>query len=579
MVRILVILAAAASLPSTLVAAAVHRVPIDTVVASLVRDLGADPYDVRERATATLRKVGDPARAILEKAAESDDPEIRVRARELLGDVRSGIRPHWPAHTVLLMRHFDRQQEHERYQALQQIVAAIGHEAVPFLLQRMAEGNDNEAQWALRFLQQMKDDRAWREVLQLLPNPANDVQARALAWARGQSGQAIEAIEQLARDQIKKVERDPAVEKGIQDILASLQAGKAKEAVSAADALAKKAPNDARILYLKAEALVVLDQDKDAVALRTRALELNPETEAPHFLAAELLGRLGRRRLAAREWERIVAIMPNDGVYDINAWLSLSAIYAASGLFEQAAQYLDKAQQRYAKLKADDKDAVIGGTVESLQMEASRLRQQAARFPTPGAAAVVDPIPDGELAIEVSIQVKDAETKDLGKALARVATQIHVAVEPPALSLFEDTSAELRYDKGRKQLIVMLGDEPACEPFPYEAKDKEFQVAAHAGDRTRLFTVNAESGKAEPGESFDKDYTLKLKAGVKLGTFNDVALRINGKAYPWSKAAEDGLAFDRLPDRLDIIMEGTAPSGGRLTARFDRPAPEPDLKP
>ncbi len=577
--RTLAVLAIAVFVPSGLRAGAAARVGLDKVVASLVRDLGADLYDVRERASATLRQLGEPAAAALEQAAGSDDPEIRVRAREILADVQSGIRPHWPAETVLLMRHIDRRRQHERYQVVQQIAASIGHEATPFLVQRLAVGDSNEVNYALRALQNMKDDRAWKQVLQLIQKPANDAQARALAWARGKSGQAIEAIERLAREQIQKGERDQAVEAGIQDILGKLKAGKGKGAAAAADTLAKAAPDDARVLYLKAEALVLLDRDREAIAVRKRALELQPDSEAPHFLAGDLLGTLGRRRLAAREWERILTIQPNDGVYDINAWLSLSSIYADSGLFEQAAQYLEKAQQRYAKLKAAKDDAVARGTIESLQAEVNRLRQQASRFPTPGDPVIQDPLPASELQPTLAVAVKDGETKQLQKALASAAAQIRLAVEPPGLRLFEATSAALRYDKANKQLLVLLGDTPACKPFPFEAKGKTFEVAVHAGDQTHVFQIDAATGEAAPAAKFEKDYVLTIKPGVQVGALTSVTLRINGRSQKWSKAIDTGVTLDRLPDHLVIAIEGTTASNVRLSARVQLVTPEPRLEP
>ena len=247
--HVVVLLGIALSASSGLGAA---TVPLAKIVDSLMRDLGADPYDVRERATATLRKIGAPARVVLEKAVASDDPEIRVRARQILADIKDGIRPHWPAETILVMRHFASRQEHERYNLFKQISGAIGHEAVPFIIHRMAVGTSNEGGYALRTLQAMRDERAWKQVLELIVEPANDPQTKALAWARGKSGQTIQTIEKLARDQIKAGDRNEAVEKAIEAILAQLKAGKAQPAATAAAALAKTAPEDPRALYLEA---------------------------------------------------------------------------------------------------------------------------------------------------------------------------------------------------------------------------------------------------------------------------------------------------------------------------------------
>ncbi|HVU90533.1 MAG TPA: hypothetical protein VHD36_24640 [Pirellulales bacterium] len=56
-------------------------------LANLVQDLGASSFRVRERATRSLIEVGVPAKAVLLKALESPDAEVRYRARLVLSDV------------------------------------------------------------------------------------------------------------------------------------------------------------------------------------------------------------------------------------------------------------------------------------------------------------------------------------------------------------------------------------------------------------------------------------------------------------------------------------------------------------
>jgi WD40 repeat protein len=53
-------------------------------VAELVRDLDADSFETRERASAELAKLGPVAHAALRKALESPSPEVRRRAARLL---------------------------------------------------------------------------------------------------------------------------------------------------------------------------------------------------------------------------------------------------------------------------------------------------------------------------------------------------------------------------------------------------------------------------------------------------------------------------------------------------------------
>jgi hypothetical protein len=63
-------------------------------VQDAIKGLGSESFEEREKATADLRKIGGPALAALKKAAaDSDDPEVRARAKRLLEEIeRAGKR-------------------------------------------------------------------------------------------------------------------------------------------------------------------------------------------------------------------------------------------------------------------------------------------------------------------------------------------------------------------------------------------------------------------------------------------------------------------------------------------------------
>ena len=59
-------------------------------VAQLVRDLGADSFDVRERATAELGALGEVVAPALETAlAGKPEPEVKRRAERLLAGIKT----------------------------------------------------------------------------------------------------------------------------------------------------------------------------------------------------------------------------------------------------------------------------------------------------------------------------------------------------------------------------------------------------------------------------------------------------------------------------------------------------------
>jgi hypothetical protein len=68
----------------------------DRKIEALIRQLGAEEYAAREKATEELRKIGKPAEEALRRAAESDDAEVQSRARALLKDLEKPAAPEKP---------------------------------------------------------------------------------------------------------------------------------------------------------------------------------------------------------------------------------------------------------------------------------------------------------------------------------------------------------------------------------------------------------------------------------------------------------------------------------------------------
>ncbi|BCX46415.1 tetratricopeptide repeat-containing protein [Haloferula helveola] len=73
----------------------------------LVRDLGDERYPVRVRASHELWGMGDKVEALLREAAASADPEVAIRAQELLRKIQLGILPDSPPEVVSLVVRYD----------------------------------------------------------------------------------------------------------------------------------------------------------------------------------------------------------------------------------------------------------------------------------------------------------------------------------------------------------------------------------------------------------------------------------------------------------------------------------------
>ena len=109
------LLAALVALAVASVASAQSR---DERIAEAVRQLGNNSYQVREAATARLWAFGPDAIKALEKAAVSDDPEVRVRARAVLEKLRYGILPNSPPDLVKLAERYRRGNQAQRRDVL-----------------------------------------------------------------------------------------------------------------------------------------------------------------------------------------------------------------------------------------------------------------------------------------------------------------------------------------------------------------------------------------------------------------------------------------------------------------------------
>lgn len=85
----------------------------------LVRDLGSPVYTVRDKASRELWKLGEPARAAVEAATKSEDPEVAQRAANILEKFDWGIFPDTPADVLSQIKEF-------RSDELPRQVAAVG---------------------------------------------------------------------------------------------------------------------------------------------------------------------------------------------------------------------------------------------------------------------------------------------------------------------------------------------------------------------------------------------------------------------------------------------------------------------
>ena len=572
MTTVLILFALASLLP------AAEPANLPQAIEAHIRDLAGKSYDARKRAARALLGIGEPARAALERAARADDPTLRNAAREVLNDIRLGIGPGWPPELAQLARDYERLDPAGRSQAIHQLTDDLKEKAAPFLARRVAEEGET-GPLALNCLRSLGTPGAFGPLLAVLKEAKTPFLAKASAWAHAGTGSPREALEILSRVGTDQATRREMAEAGVVGMCQQLKDRKFREAAKLAPEFIRAAPDDARFLYLLAEALIALDEEEEAEGLRKRALAMHPDQEGPHYVAGELLGKLGRRRLAALEWEAILAIPPANEVYDINAHLRLGAIYAACGQYENAANCFEKAHLLFAEArKTGHGMGMIGGSEEELQQKVAGLRRRAAQHPAPPDAPIEDELGDDATRLELTAEVKDGKMEELRRELGKVEATLAINIQPRDLRLFDVTGATLRYDPKEKKVGVVLNTQRFSDPVPFAMKASPARLAITTLDCYYIFEIDAATGEARKVARYEKDYTLRLVPGLRIAGCTKVTATINRKAYDWEELLK-GVPFDYLPEVFEVVLEGTTAAGRRVTARVKVTPEEPEIQP
>jgi Flp pilus assembly protein TadD len=538
--------------------------PQQPTVDSLVRDLGDNSFAVRERASDQLRRMGDAAIPALKKALDSTDAEVRWRAKNLLAELNLGITSDWPPELADLARSYETLPPRQQTQALNRLATVLQDKALAFVLYRISEGSDHEIQPALQALRSMTPQSVVvPRVIAALKDPKTPAERRALSWAFASDGKILDALRAVSGLQPPHNAPHELIEKALHTLQAQLNGRKYEEAADIARQFAEAAPADTRFLYAQAAALEKLGQSTKAEELVVHALSLNASDESRHFTTAEWLRKIGRDDFAAREYEKILKLDPDDSVYDCNAYFRLSDISLAAENFADAADWMQKGLDAFRRAAASSGGfGLVGPAEKDIEAQIRRLRQQAAR------AAAVNADPDGpldsdDLNLTVGIALKDARAADMRRAVASTVGAITLHVQPRGLRLLDEPSATMRYDPKKGEIAMFLNNQPASHPAPIELKGEKARLTVNLLDICYIFEFDAATGQARRVARFERDYIVTLVPSERLRALNNVTLILNGKKYDW-KEALNGVRFDILPEKLEIAIEGTNAAGKKL---------------
>jgi len=525
---------------------------LDQQIEKLIRELGDKRYAVRKNAADELRKIGFPAVSALEKASQSDDPEVADTAISILKDARLGVSPAWPKKLADDVRRYNVLSAAERNTLIDQVISEMKGDSVPFLLSRLDAGNSAEGQSIYDALKKADNGRIADRLVEALKNPKNEPEGRAAAWAYLYQKKPQEALRVLVACNISGDIRHSVIEKAVETIRDLIKDNELDKAAKTGGEFALVAPSEARFLYLQAAALRKLDKEKDAVELEDKALKLNPNEESPHFSAGEMLMGLGLDTVSIREWEAILKIPPVDDVYDINAYLRLAQIAVRSHHNEEAAKHYEEALRLYRKNKAGGHGGygMVGMTEDQLEALINRLRQ---------AGNQDGPMTTGEKGKQISIEltsiVKDGKEKELNENLKSCKTFLSANVQPFGFRLLDLKECTLKYDRKKEEISILLNNSDACKPQHHPAGDKKAKIAVTSLDCTYIYEVDPESTEVKLLERFEENYKFKIIPDESLKDFKGSDIKIGEKTYPWTDFLK-GTDIDYLPPELEISMEG-----------------------
>ena len=395
------------------------------------------------------------------------------------------------------------------------------------------------------------DAAARPDVLQRLVKELKLQAAPFLLAAR--AGQERDVADRLLREMANT---------GVQEMRRALKRNEPATVQKLAEQYRPLAMTDPRLPYLEAEALEAAGQQAAAAACRQRATECAPDREEPHYLAAEMLEELRRDQLAMAEWNQILKIPPDDDVYDINAYMRLANLKNKTGQYAAAADLLEKGLTLFRKARDAGRGGygMVGANEKQIETRIRALRQLAKG--------------EDALPVEIHAQVK-GDGPLLNDALKDTVATVSIKVEPHGLRLFDLKEAGLAYDPKAQPLCATLNGQRCGAPVKAVLKQPA-RIAVRTLDCYYIFKVDPQTGQAVQEARYELDYELRLKPEALPRGWTDLTVQVNDKTYDLA-AAQKGIPFDYLPEKLTVIVRGTDADGQPQTLQLQGSVDDADV--
>lgn len=538
-------------------------------ISRLISLLGDSDFNKRDAASRQLRMLGFKARTFLEKAIKSKDPEIRFRAKEILKDIKLGINPLWPEELQKEARNYQKLDRSSKQVLIEKISSRSSDEALPFLFLRLEAGDPDDADFVLKkLIKSAEEEDLWQDILNTKKEPVNKYQASLFAEAVRKKGKLNDLLKIIKNKHLENSEKSKMVKKQQAILHEYFEEEKYAKIAELSKALAKALPDNAIFLYFHGIALEKLNRPYEADKAMAKALSLNPDKEAPHYTAGEFLMNLGQFRLSEKEWKKILEIPPEDDVYDINAYMRLTNIYSQSKLYAKALETLETGLKKFkeAKEKHGSSMGMVGA--DSVEQRLAYLRKMANKYGN-ASDGVKDKAPEKKQLLKFNLQiiVKDDKFEEMNSQLKESIASLSISVEPYGFRILKKNICTLKYDKETKKFSVLLHKSPLIELKDLVLQKPKAKIAINDLDTCFIYSIDRDTGKVSTVVSFEKDYKLKITKGEGLKSWQDPAIKINGKEHSW-KVLKEGLPMDYLPKKLDVEVNGLSATGKKKNLKF-----------
>ncbi|HEX3382356.1 MAG TPA: tetratricopeptide repeat protein [Paraburkholderia sp.] len=204
--------------------------------------------------------------------------------------------------------------------------------------------------------------------------------ARTLAWrVTVAAALAIMPVASVYAQKAAVMPQGPAVRDNTPEIDASIAQQNWQTALTQLDARIAANPRDAQAKFKRANVLVHLNRDDDAIAAFTELTQLYPELPEPYNNLATLFARQGRLTEARAALETATKVNPNYGL----AYENLGDLYLrlADAAYRRA-QGLGKASPRTAQRIADIQKVVSPATPAAAASQPAAQTTEPAAHPT-----------------------------------------------------------------------------------------------------------------------------------------------------------------------------------------------------